>query len=79
MTKSNFDELTKKPMFARPPLPDEGDGDGLWRDPEEGWPERPKDRADGAIRDGRVAGIQELDEGARGEDRQIAWLRCSTT
>ncbi len=28
MTKSNFDELTTKPMFARPPLPGEGDGEG---------------------------------------------------
>ena len=24
MTKSNFDKLTKQPMFARPPLPEEG-------------------------------------------------------
>ena len=24
MTKSNFDKLAKQPMFARPPLPDEG-------------------------------------------------------
>ena len=28
MTKSNFKELTKKPMYARPPLPGEGDGIG---------------------------------------------------
>jgi hypothetical protein len=26
MTKSNFDKLTKQPMFARPPLPEEGAG-----------------------------------------------------
>ena len=24
MTKSNFDKLAKQPMFARPPLPDDG-------------------------------------------------------
>ncbi len=26
MNKSNFDKLTKQPMFARPPLPEEGVG-----------------------------------------------------
>jgi hypothetical protein len=28
MTKSNFEALTQKPMFARPPLPGEAGGDG---------------------------------------------------
>jgi hypothetical protein len=31
MTKSNFEELTKKPMFARPPLPGDGEGYGAIR------------------------------------------------
>ena len=34
MTKSNFEKIAKQPMFARPPLAEEGASPcGLWRCP----------------------------------------------
>ena len=65
MTKSNFEKITKQPMFARPPLPEEGVGRvGYGAVPEGGWAQRAKDRPDGAIRDGRIARVQGLDKEA---------------
>ena len=80
MTKSNFDEADRSSRCLRGRrCPGEGErvkGYGAIR--EQGWPQRAKDRPDGAIRDGRVAGIQDMDEGAGGEGGKRR-PRCSTT
>ena len=66
MTKSNFEGLSKPPIFARPPRQEEG------ANPVKGYgavrfnrrPHGPPDRAHGAICDRGVGRIQEVDEGA---------------
>ena len=64
MTKSNFEKITKQPMFARPPLPRKGWAAWAMALPEGGRAQRAKDRPDRAIRDGRIARVQGLDKEA---------------
>ena len=59
MTKSNFEKLTQQADVCAPAAAGRAARRRVWRDPGQGWAQRAKDRPDGAVRDGGVAGIQE--------------------